>query len=37
MIAYAGELLARQKFCHDLDMEAIPRGVGMPDDLRQYG
>ena len=37
MIAYAGELLARHGFGHDLDMEAIPRGVGVPDDLRQYG
>ena len=37
MIAYAGELLTRQLFDHDLDMEAIPRGAGMPDDLRQYG
>jgi N6-L-threonylcarbamoyladenine synthase len=37
MIAYAGELLIRHGLGHDLDMEAIPRGVGMPDDLRQYG
>jgi N6-L-threonylcarbamoyladenine synthase len=37
MIAYAGELLVRHGFGHDLDMEAIPRGAGVPDDLRQYG
>jgi N6-L-threonylcarbamoyladenine synthase len=37
MIAYAGELLARHGFGHDLDMEAIPRGAGVPDDLRRYG
>ncbi|MDR2696810.1 MAG: tRNA (adenosine(37)-N6)-threonylcarbamoyltransferase complex transferase subunit TsaD [Deltaproteobacteria bacterium] len=37
MIAYAGELLIRHGFCHDLDMEAIPRGTGVPDDLRQHG
>ena len=37
MIAYAGELLAGLGLGHDLDMAAIPRGVGVPDDLRQYG
>jgi N6-L-threonylcarbamoyladenine synthase len=37
MIAYAGELLMRHGFDHDLDMEAIPRGAGMPDDLRRHG
>ena len=37
MIAYTGELLARHGFRHDLDMEAVPRGVGVPDDLRRYG
>ena len=37
MIAYAGELLTRHGFGHALDMEVIPRGVGVPDDLRQYG
>ena len=35
MIAYAGELLIRRKLGHDLDMEAIPTGAGMPDDLRR--
>ncbi|MCL1986101.1 MAG: tRNA (adenosine(37)-N6)-threonylcarbamoyltransferase complex transferase subunit TsaD [Betaproteobacteria bacterium] len=34
MIAYAGELLARHGFDHDLNMEAIPKGIRMPDDLR---
>jgi N6-L-threonylcarbamoyladenine synthase len=37
MIAYAGELLARHGFSHELDMEAIPRGSAMPEDLRQSG
>jgi len=37
MIAYAGELLARRMFGHGMDMEAIPRGAVIPDDLRQYG
>jgi N6-L-threonylcarbamoyladenine synthase len=37
MIAYAGELLTRHGLCHDLDMEAVPRGVAVPDDLRQHG
>ena len=37
MIAYAGELLARHGFYHALDMETIPRGVSVPDDLRQDG
>ena len=37
MIAYAGEVLARHGFGHDLDMETIPRGSGVPDDMRQYG
>jgi N6-L-threonylcarbamoyladenine synthase len=36
MIAYAGELLARREFGHELDMEVIPRGSGIPDDLRKY-
>jgi len=36
MIAYAGAELARYGFGHDLDMEAIPRGSNMPDDLRRY-
>jgi len=37
MIAYAGELLVRHGFSHDLNMETIPRGSGVPDDLRQHG
>ena len=37
MIAYTGEVLARHGFAHDLDMETIPRGSGVPDDLRKYG
>jgi len=37
MIAYAGELLARHGLGHGLDMETIPRGISVPDDLRQYG
>ena len=37
MIAYAGELLTRLMLGHALDMEAVPSGTGIPDDLRQYG
>jgi N6-L-threonylcarbamoyladenine synthase len=37
MIAYTGELLIRHGFRHGLDMEAIPRGLAVPDDLRQAG
>jgi N6-L-threonylcarbamoyladenine synthase len=37
MIAYAGELLARHGLGHALDMETIPRGVNIADDLRQFG
>jgi len=37
MIAYAGEVLARHGFGHDLDMATIPKGSAVPDDLRQYG
>ena len=37
MIAYTGELLVRHGFCHDLDMETIPKGTSIPEDLRQYG
>jgi len=36
MIAYTGELLTRHGLGHDLDMEAIPKGVCVPDDLLQY-
>jgi N6-L-threonylcarbamoyladenine synthase len=36
MIAYAGELLAHRKLGHELDMEVIPRGSCIPDDLRKY-
>jgi len=32
MIAYLGELLAREGCRHGLDMEAIPRGRAVPDD-----
>lgn len=35
MIAYAGWLLAKHGFSHDLDMEAIPRGRNIPDDMRR--
>ena len=33
MIAYAGWLLGREGFCHDLRMEAIPRGKALPADM----
>ena len=33
MIAYAGWLLARQGLCHSLDLEAVPRGRAVPDDM----
>jgi N6-L-threonylcarbamoyladenine synthase len=33
MIAYAGRLLARAGFSHDLRMETIPRGKTIPDDM----
>jgi N6-L-threonylcarbamoyladenine synthase len=32
MVAYTGELLARQGLCHGWDLEAIPRGRAVPDD-----
>jgi N6-L-threonylcarbamoyladenine synthase len=35
MIAYAGWLLGREGFSHALDMEAIPRGRRMPNDMRR--
>ncbi|MDR1856157.1 MAG: tRNA (adenosine(37)-N6)-threonylcarbamoyltransferase complex transferase subunit TsaD [Desulfovibrio sp.] len=35
MIAYAGWLLGREGFFHDPDMEAIPRGRRIPEDMRQ--
>lgn len=34
MIAQAGYLLAREGFCHGLEMETIPRGRRMPDDMK---
>lgn len=34
MIAYAGYLLAREGYFHSLDLESIPRGRMMPDDMR---
>lgn len=34
MIAQAGYLLARDGFSHGLEMETIPRGRKMPDDMR---
>lgn len=33
MIAYTGWLLAEQGYCHALDLEAIPRGRAIPDDM----
>ena len=33
MIAYAGWLLADQGYSHALDLEAIPRGRAVPDDM----
>lgn len=33
MIAYAGWLLGREGFLHPLDMETIPRGRKIPDDM----
>lgn len=35
MIAYAGWLLGKEGFSHDLALEAIPRGKMMPDDMRK--
>ncbi|MDO5536744.1 MAG: tRNA (adenosine(37)-N6)-threonylcarbamoyltransferase complex transferase subunit TsaD [Desulfovibrionaceae bacterium] len=32
MIAYAGWLFAREGRCHDLSLEAVPRGRPIPDD-----
>ncbi len=37
MVAYAGELLARNGLRHDLDLDAIPRGQKIPDDYSQDG
>ena len=34
MIAQAGYLLAREGFSHGLEMETIPRGRKMPDDMK---
>ncbi len=34
MIAYAGWLLIKNGWCHDLDLEAIPRGRPIPWDYR---
>lgn len=34
MVAYLGWQLASQGYAHDLDMEAIPRGRRIPDDMR---
>lgn len=33
MIAYAGQLLAQAGFSHSLELEAIPRGRKIPDDM----
>jgi N6-L-threonylcarbamoyladenine synthase len=33
MIAYAGWLLASQGYAHALDLEAIPKGRAIPDDM----
>ncbi|MDR3358792.1 MAG: tRNA (adenosine(37)-N6)-threonylcarbamoyltransferase complex transferase subunit TsaD [Desulfovibrio sp.] len=33
MIAYAAWLFAKEGFCHALDMETIPRGTPIPDDM----
>lgn len=35
MIAYAGCLLAERGYFHGLDVEAIPRGRPVPDDMRK--
>lgn len=35
MIAFAGYLLAREGYFHGLDLEAIPRGRMIPDDMRR--
>ncbi len=35
MVAYAGYLLARAGLCHDLDLEAVPRGRQVPFDYLQ--
>ncbi len=35
MTAYAGWLLANAGYYHDLGMETIPRGMTIPDDMRQ--
>ncbi len=37
MVAYAGWLLAREGWRHDLSLEAIPRGRLIPDDMRRDG
>lgn len=34
MTAYAGWLLGREGYCHDLTMETIPRGRTIPDDMK---
>lgn len=33
MVAYAGWLMAREGYCHRLDLAAIPRGAKIPDDM----
>lgn len=33
MTAYAGWLLGKAGFCHDLRMETIPRGRAVPEDM----
>lgn len=37
MIAYAGGLLGKAGYGHDLGMETIPRGKKIPDDMRHSG
>lgn len=37
MIAYAGYLLARAGFSHSLEVESIPRGKKIPEDLEHAG
>ncbi|MFH1914138.1 MAG: tRNA (adenosine(37)-N6)-threonylcarbamoyltransferase complex transferase subunit TsaD [Pseudomonadota bacterium] len=37
MIAYAGWLLARAGYRHDLDLEAVPRGRAIPEDWSVCG
>jgi len=37
MVAYAGEQLAKLGLRHQLDLEAIPRGQAIPDDMVQDG